>query len=263
MQGNWKDKLEQWAPEPPAGVWERLSETLAETPQPHFAQKLFQYSEEPPANTWESISAQLDAPVATPVIPLFTKNKWLRYGSAVASVLIAFFLYRQVGMSDDGYGNTAKKTEQQNIHSAPGAASVLQKDKKTNPARAAQQPTEATTAFAYSLKTPALHVNDGPLPTIQAKRAGSVRTYEVMAAAAPTLNDGYVERYIVIPVTDEVAVRLPKRLYDLFRCGEVPSYTDCAELMNRIRQQSAAPSVITTTDFAGLLELVQQPELHQ
>jgi hypothetical protein len=264
MQGNWKDRLYQWDPEPPAGVWERLSEELAEGPPPLFAQKLHQFSEAPPANTWDAISAQLDAPVAAPVVKLFPKNKIIRYGSVAASVLLAFFLFRQVGADNNKAGNnTGKVLQQQTIVPLPGEAGVLKMDKTLQAAQTTQQHSVATHANTYATDIPALHFDKDPMPTLQPERTGAMRIYEVLPAAAPELNDGYVERYIVVPIAEDAAVRLPKKLYDLFRCGEIPAYAGCVELMSRIRQQSAAPSFVTTADFPGLLELVQQQEPNQ
>ncbi len=265
MQGNWKNRLEQWAPEPPAGVWERLSEEMETVPQPPlFAQKLQQYSEAPPPNAWQAILAQLDAPAATPVVRLFSKNKLLRYGSVAASVLFAFFLLRQYSGNDNA-GSTPKPLQQQTTLPLPGEVGNLGVSHAAETDQTAQRrsATPPANTFAYTSKSTVPHLDKDPMPTLQAERKNTVRIYEVMPAAAPDLNDGYVERYIVIPIAEDAAVRLPKKLYDLFRCGEAPAYAGCTELMLHIRQQSAAPSFAATADFPGLLELVQQSELRQ
>jgi hypothetical protein len=237
---------------------------LAEEPQPVFAQKLHQFSEAPPTKTWDAISAQLNAPAATPVVSLFPKNKIVRYGSVAASLLFAFFLFRQTGTGNNKRVNDAEKVlQQQTIVPLPKEVGVLGMDKNLHTAQITEQHLVATNANTHATDIPALHLDKDPMPTLQPERTSAMRIYEVMPAAAPELNDGYVERYIVVPIAEDAAVRLPKKLYDLFRCGEIPAYAGCVELMGRIRQQSAAPSFVTTADFPGLLELVQQPEPNQ
>ncbi|MFN2457448.1 MAG: hypothetical protein ABR502_04530 [Chitinophagaceae bacterium] len=53
-------KLSNYTPEPPAGVWEKISAALNENSQYSFAEKLYHFEASPDAGIWKNISLELE-----------------------------------------------------------------------------------------------------------------------------------------------------------------------------------------------------------
>src|SRR5438128_5291837 len=96
MNTNLQNKLSQFEPAPPEGVWDRITQALdAEENLPH---RLYDYQEQPPVLVWNAIEAALNEtsePVKT--IPFTTRfKKPLRYvaaASIIAVLLISSTLF--------------------------------------------------------------------------------------------------------------------------------------------------------------------------
>lgn len=257
MHADWKERLDSWAPAPPPGVWERLSESLPTEEQPLFAQRLFQFETEPPKAIWDKVTGQLSDTKPAPVIRLFPRNRMVRYASVAASILVAIFLLRQVSFKDPAAALPSGQLQQTLVplpqittgtnQQASGATEIQTTETAPKP-----QP------VYYSFSKPANRIDDGPLVTIAAQREALDRIVELIVAPVPEVNDGSVERYMVLAITENEAVRIPKKLYDLFRCNEPNFVSGCSELVNRIRQHNGAPSLLASTDFAGVLEVITQ-----
>ncbi|OLY91974.1 hypothetical protein SAMN05444008_106251 [Cnuella takakiae] len=256
MQTGWKSRLEEWAPEPPAMGWERLSEQLED--KPLFAQKLHNYSSVPPTDAWEAIQKKMEPEaISAPVIRMLPRNKWIRYGSVAASLLFAFFIFRQYNTTAPNSGVSRHRAPVEstivplpdNRHSSQDVASEIV-TRATSTAPSNNRFTQAT----YSLLPGS---GSGPIPYAQPARNNDSRLYDVVPTSY-LVADEELERYMVVSVADDAAVRLPKKLYDLFRCGEVPLPAGCTELVLQLKQRVANPSLVTTADFAGVMEMVQQ-----
>lgn len=259
MHADWKKKLEHWAPEPPASVWERVSEKLEAAEQTALAKRLHDFDTAPPPETWNKIASRLQP--TTPVVRLLPRNLFVRYGSVAASFLLFFFMFRHFNTADTGRGATRSPVQQQSVFPLPDASPAARADthaSKETPASGNSITALPAQPMAFIPKMPTPHIPKDPLPIARTERNKNIRLYEVVPAAAPELNDGYVERYIVLAVAEDAAVRLPKKLYDLFQCSDRPLPSECAELIGRMQRQSAAPSLPASTDFAGLLETVRQ-----
>lgn len=256
MQTGWKDRMEQWAPEPPAAVWERLSEQLEE--KPLYAEKLFEFSAVPPASAWNAIQNKIEPEVVTtPVIRMLPRNKWVQYGSVAASLLFAIFLFRQYSQQDAvSAGTKAAPPIEQSIVTLPGSNNPAPIIPNNNLGRAASRPNQQNPVVQtfYPLVPDA---GSDPIPYAQPARIATARLNEIVPANYQ-VEDGELERYIVLPVSEDAAVRLPKKLYDLFNCGDVPLPAGCSELVLQLRQRVANPSLVTTADFAGVVEMVQR-----
>lgn len=256
MQTGWKDRMEQWAPEPPAAVWERLSEQLED--KPLYAEKLFEYSAVPPLGAWNAIQNKIEPQaVTTPVIRMLPRNKWVRYGSVAASLLFAFFFFRQYSQQDAvGAGGKASTPIEQSIVTLPGNNNPAPSSTDNQIGNAASRPNHQS-RIAQTVYTLLPNAGSEPIPYAQPARMATAGLNEIMPATYQ-VEDGELERYIVIPVSEDAAVRLPKKLYDLFNCGDVPLPAGCSELVLQLRQRVANPSLVTTADFAGVVEMVQR-----
>lgn len=257
MQTGWKDKLEQWAPEPPAAVWERLSEQLEE--KPLFAEQLYAFSATPPAGVWQAIQKKMEPEtITTPVIRMLPRNKWIRYGSVAASLLFAFFLFRlyhQSGTQTDVKSASPVENTFIGLPQLPNLqAATPPVNRSATGFAMASHPRAGTASYP-----PVPETIDEPIPQTQPVRYTSSRFQEVVPINY-NLEDDQLERYIVVPVGEDAAVRVPKKLYELFRCGEVPPAAGCTEWMGQMRQRAASPRLVTTADFAGVLEMVQNVE---
>lgn len=256
MQTGWKNKLEQWAPEPPAMVWERLSEQLED--KPLFAQKLHGHSAVPPAGAWQAILNRMEPEtVTTPVIRMLPRNKWIRYGSVAASLLFAFFLFRVYGPSPNA-GSTVQgaRPVHNTIISLP-LPEDQQSDTRVNQSNGNDLASRANPLPGRISYPPVPDVITDPIPQPASARYTSNRLQEVVPINFK-VEDGLLERYILVSVGEDAAARLPKKLYDLFRCGEVPLPEGCTEWVKQMRQRAASPTLVTNADFAGVLEIVQQ-----
>lgn len=260
MHTDWKERLSDWAPEPPASVWERLSESLDQETSPVLVRKLQQYNPPPPPAAWQSIEAALDAE-KTPVISIKPVKPWVRYAGIAATVLAVFVGFRN-------YNNTGDTKPAVNLNSAipkakAGIPATLTDDAPI--AVTASTTTEKTNPQS-SFKFSRLHkiIKGGPLPTQRTIAANdNNRLQQVVAAAGPQLDDGLVERYIVIAADEEAAVRLPKKVYDFVRCENALDVAGCWERLTSLRRQAAAPSLMATADFAGLLEIIRNVETNK
>ena len=258
MNANWKERLEQWAPEPPAKLWERMSENLADATQPLYAQKLHDFYAVPPESAWDAIATQLKPATVKPSIQLFPRRTVIRYGSIAASVLLAFFMFRQFNMRNPEVSTPIDPVLQQSVLPMPQKGANLQIAENEPPSGAINTTPEMRRMAALKSFMSAPHIDSDPVPTNRAETIHATSIYNIISAPAPQVNDENIERYIVLTVAEDAAVRLPKKLYDLFRCGDMPTTSGCQELLNHIRQQTATPSLLTSADFAGLLELIRQ-----
>lgn len=266
MRTDWKDRIEHWAPEPPKAVWERLSEQLEADSKPAFVQKLFDFSAEPPAAAWPAITAQLEqTPAAAPLIRLFPGKKLVRIASVAASVMLAFFLLRQFSVQDTSSGVLQDApAQQQAILPLPHTATQQQTSNAPPEQRRKTTSTMAPhNSRIYVAAAPMPSRTADPLPVTRPVKESPQRIYHVFSAAAPQVDDGQVERYIVVSLNEDAAVRLPKKLYDLFRCSDKPDPVDCSGQLSRIRQKTAAPDLLAAADFSGLLEIIQHMENSQ
>lgn len=255
MQTGWKDRLEQWAPEPPAMGWKRLSEQLEE--KPLFAQKLHDYSALPPTGAWQSIQSRMEPEtVTTPVVRMLPRNKWVRYGSVAASLFFAFLLFRSYTPTVEDGAKVQRAQPVQNTiirlpHTEEQQSGTPVAELPGNDLAARTSKSQGRVAYP-----PVPDVITDPIPQPESARYTSNRLQEVVPINY-TVEDGQLERYILVSVGEDAAARLPKRLYDLFRCGEIPLAAGCPEWMKQMRQRAASPRLVTSADFAGVLEMVQ------
>lgn len=257
MHTDWKERLDSWAPAPPPGVWERLSESLPTEEQPSLAQRLIQFEAEPPNAIWNQVAGQLTDTKPATVIRLFPRNKMVRYASVAASLLVAIFLVRQVSFKDPAATLPPGQLQQTMVPLPQITTGTGNQTSGITKHQTAETPPKPQ-PFSYSFSKPASRIDDGPLVTIAAHREALDRIAELIVSPVPEVNDGSIERYMVLAITDNEAVRIPKKLYDLFRCNEPNFVSGCSELVNRIRQQNGAPTLLASTDFAGVLEVITQ-----
>ena len=257
MQKDWKERLHNWAPEPPQGGWERLSDALPQEQQPAYAQKLFDFAAPPPPAVWDDISKELNGEqTLLPVIQMYPRKKWLQVASIAASLLFAVYflppLFRSGGQT-----------------TAPASTPVVQQGMPTVnvPTNALTVPPAETTpiATAASNEQPAVYVANVPLPpkdNAPLRMATTERASSVLRSWLPENEDvphvgNFIDRYIILPVTEDAAVRLPKKLYAAFRCEEQADPSGCWERLAALRRQMAAPEQLASADFLGVMEVVQ------
>lgn len=231
---------------PPPQVWQAVEEGLMPEEYNRLAQKLEALAPAPPQSIWENIEASLDD--ATPLVQLTPRRVWMRYAAGIAAAaVITYFIVRPA------YTTQALPDTVQQSTVIPSI--ILPKNEPLP-----QRQTVAVMARTKSYKEvnpPVLpQVSGSALPVVQPALNTNNGLPEVVAIETPLVNDQQLERYIVLE-TGEAAVKLPKKIYNFFRCDEVPDKIACAFRLNHLRMQAASPSLLATSDFSGVLEMVQ------
>lgn len=93
-----RDKLNDFAPDPPSGSWDRIEDSLEPESLSRLAERFRQYNVSPPERTWDDIESELESAVpirATPIYRRFRKRSLISSAAVllvVASVSIPFYL---------------------------------------------------------------------------------------------------------------------------------------------------------------------------
>jgi hypothetical protein len=244
-------KLFQFETQPPAKMWDRIERALEVEEEPGLSEKLLNYKTTPPAHMWEKIETGLPKNEAT-VIPFRRRfSKVFRYGSAAAVLIVAAFLFISKKHTDESFTNTANVGQQgtpalkQNALEIPndlaGANSVQ--------AEEATPTVEASGEKNFHPRSP------DSLPRKSAIASFKHTDEIIIPKNIPVVKSDMPERYIVFSKASGEAVRLSKKLFDLFACAD--DTENCRENIEFAQQQMASPEAAASADFGGVLELLQ------
>ena len=251
-----RNKLLQYAAEPPEKVWDAIAGTLDERAAPRFTEKLLLFEETPPPQVWNNINNQLGAPQPARVVPFFRRPKKLATYSAAAALLLfaamttTWLIGKRaaptLGANSPATRQNPKiKTDLGSSSSRQAAAGspfivVADQDKvsdlknaprerKTVPRRLRSRTDLSSALFARTF-----------LPR-------KAETRQTVHSAIP------LEKYMVYSDGDGNAMKLPKKLFDFIAC--VKEDSRCKQEMQQLQQQFA--SAMLTTDFTGVLEVLK------
>lgn len=240
MDSNLQNKLQQFSPTPPEGVWNKIAAALDE--EGTYAERLFQYEEVPPLSAWTAIEKNLEEPATVKVVP-FTKrfSTPLRYAAvacfiAVILITITLTVKRTEAGAIQANSNTTVPTEKPVATSTP--APVTGEDTKQVKNRRSEQATASSNTKAIK-----------PARTTTASAIAERKTTLPAKAAYPAS-----KTYVTFSDGDGKLRKVSKKMAGFIQCSNDDAA--CKQRLQRLRQKMAA-SVITT-DFTGVLEMLRQ-----
>ena len=249
-------KILQYAPEPPAKVWDGISKILDENLPGDLADRLQNFETLPPAGTWNKIEDKLaSSPAQNSKTKFFTFS---RMASAAAVILIAtasiIYWYRDPetpgAVSSDPsvtihtqnqpapvIPNSTRDTEEVN-KDEDLLAIVDQPAKKEDKNMAVSRPRPAKQNHVHYAANS--YVAHSFIPAQAEQKAVAVSSYPL-------------DKYMVYSDDDGNAMRLSKKLVELISC--VKEEVVCAEQVQQMQYKIA--NYLTTNDFSGLMEMLR------
>jgi len=254
MNSDLQNKLYHFEADPPPEVWNRIDDAL--DAEQSFPQRLFQYEEDPAPQVWDAIAATLDEPSpAIKVVPITRYKKPVRYVAVAASIIAAVLLITRFSDNKTGAGaaiggiETAATTNQASILPTEKSPVVVEPNNqqetiinssKENEHPTAAQPKRTLASIRPQLSLAAFRISQSFLPGTANKEA----LFDFSA----------LDSYMVYSDDDGNAMKLPKKLFSLVNCQDGDE--TCKERVHQLQQKLAANA--TTTDFAGILEILRQ-----
>ena len=257
MKEQLSNKLYHFQAEPSAEAWDKIASSLDSDPNSLFHQKLFNYSANPPEHLWNSIADNLEEESITPVIPITKRyNKVFRYGGVAAGILVFAFVvsifFNKTSVSTGTSSlevlpqnsNTPIQTEQQST----SAQNEISAESRTNDLTNSNHEIDKNRNKWIAKKIAALNKKPSTASI-------NTRISTVVSSQYPVVQTDMLERYILFSQTSGDAIRLSKKLFNLFSCPD--NKINCKENIETVQQQVASPTMIASTDFTGMLELLQ------
>lgn len=245
MNSNLQNKLQQFSPSPPAGVWDKIAEALDENGT--FAERLYQYEEAPPAGNWQNIVKQLaDTSQPARIVPfhkrLSTPVRYAVVASLLAVMLVTITL-------------TVKRTE----------AGALEAESNTT------VPTRETTVTAGVSKSQQVQTGQPSANATKKENNLTVKDNvgyaeeqeEIVSFATPqptsknnsrALKTASLQQYVTFSDDEGIVRKVSKKIAGMVNCKD--SDRACKERLRQLRQKMATNAM--TTDFTGILEMLQQ-----
>ncbi|MGN6165420.1 MAG: hypothetical protein ACTHOF_12860 [Flavisolibacter sp.] len=258
MSNTFKDKLLQYAPEPPQKTWDEIAKSL-DSATPILSNKLYQFETAPPAGVWDRINNKLNNNQAAKIVPFFQKQKnVLRYAAAAAILLLvvvaAVFFNQKEEMGNIAINvPTEQQSKKNNINadaSVPdlGSKNTLMAETKTDKNNILKNFEEQSQLHHLPSQTQlgSVEIAKNFIPeTAEQKQT-------VNAAAA-------IEKYMVYSDDDGNAMKLPKKLFDFVSC--VKENILCKEEMMQLQEKFATADF--SNDFTGVLEMLKNLKENQ
>ncbi len=243
-------KLFHFEAEPPAKLWNKIAESLDGEITQEFPERLFHFQSQPPAHIWEQIESELNAPKVIPLTKRYPKV--YRYGS-VAAILFGAALCINLFLNKKSSGETnGSVITEQNISTStlPNNDEATQNN-NSSPLLSQTTTDVATTTRAKRRKATRLK----PLPADDRPVAFSQTANVIVPKDLPVVQSDIPDRYIVFSKATGEAVRLSKKLFSLFACSD--KFEDCRQDIESAQQRMASPTMMASTDFNGVLDLLQ------
>jgi hypothetical protein len=258
MSNQLQTKLLEYAPEPPAKVWNAIEAALDEG-SPTLAHKLYEFEVSPPSQVWDKIDSELDkTSQPAELIPFYQLHK-KAIGYAAAALLFLLTITSGYLMN--------RKTQ-----SASFVTSPIPSQPKQDNANTFNQtdPSHNTTLYTQVNGSPNDQRNySEEKKTIlkrlrpQLKLGSLVITNRFVPKVAQTKQtvdkDASAEKYMIYSDGDGNVLKLSKKLFDFFSCAK--EEVVCREQMQQLQQQFASTSL--STDFTSVLEMLQKLKENQ
>jgi hypothetical protein len=81
------------------------------------------------------------------------------------------------------------------------------------------------------------------------------RLKQVIANNYTIVNSDFLDRYTIFSKTTGEALKISKKLFNLFLCSEKNEF--CKLNIEMVQGQLASPSVLASADFSGVMDLLQ------
>jgi hypothetical protein len=269
MNEQFQQKLLNYAPEPPAGTWNSISNALNETlSSSSFPALLHDFEARPPEDTWNKIETQLSIP-AGKIIPLTEKRKTSplkRYIAAAVIFLIAASSIIFWNMDDIVPASTTQHSPVEPAPLSPGIVPEPSTNTTSAPATIALQPAvqnkpltvpaanrQATASLKENAGRTANNIairpraNTSSLLNLSSFFPNKIQPKKTAVSSLPE------EKYMVYSDDEGHAMRVSKKLINFFVC--VKEEIICQQEKRQLEQRMA--SYTTTNDFAGIIELLR------
>jgi hypothetical protein len=259
MSSTYRDKLLQYAPEPPQKVWDEIAKSL-DAATPALSEKLYQFETAPPAGVWEKINNKLGNNQPAKVIPFFQKHKTVLRYSAAAAILIfivaasIFFSQEKeagniAGIPVEQQSQKGKTNADASVPSLQSKNTLLAETKDDESSVQKNSPAEKQSLLHHlpsQTQLGAVELAKNFIPEVAEQKQ------TVDAATA-------VEKYMVYSDDDGNAMKLPKKLFDFISC--VKENILCKEEMQQLQEKFAAADF--SNDFTGVLEMIKNLKENQ
>jgi hypothetical protein len=258
MRNQLQTKLLEYAPEPPAKVWNAIEAALDEGSST-LSRKLYEFEVSPPPQLWNKIDSELEK-AARPAkrIPFYQLHK-KAIGYAAAALLFLLTVTSGYLMN--------RKTESANMVTVPVPSQPKQDQAATSYPTDPSQNTALYTQENGNLNGPKNYI--GEKKTLlkrlrpQLKLGSLIFTNRFIPKTAQTKQtvdeDASKEKYMIYSDGDGNALKLSKKLFDFFSCAK--EEVACRQQMQQLQQQFASTSL--STDFTSVLEMLQKLKENQ
>lgn len=263
MTNELRDKLGQYAPDPPEGLWDNIAQSIPADPFHHVSSRLAHFEAAPPLESWDKINEALEFPKATfrPFTIFKRKGQASVFSSAALLIItatIAYTIYLTHQNSLSQKPATPGYTQQSilpdllpklPVSTAPGSPVPLNR-----------RLSKTTGRFSKPLRAKRLFLNVIPIhhiphsvPSIpfQADKKAEIHYLPIDAER--------VDGMMVYTDSNGRSFLVPKKLFDLVHCAQ--EHLDCKKHLETLRQKMADLTV--GTDFTGILEMVNQLQENQ
>jgi hypothetical protein len=261
MTESFKNKLQDFAPEPPKGAWEGVVSRLNDSPL--FADKLTAFEATPPASVWQAITQQLDQKENEPLIRIIRPNRYVAAALLLIMAGMAYFtLFREQPAPSIATAQGVSPLPMQDLNQTtvqpikPAGAEVpVQPISVGKNDVVAQRLPKGQSALAHLSAEPDHHIPEPVLKFADESDEKSFIPTYAFANRRVILNPA-AERYMVYSDGQGNAMRLPRRMFDYVAC--MTNELDCKKRIAQLRNRAAA--ITMNTDFSGVLEMLAKLE---
>jgi hypothetical protein len=245
MSSQLQHKLFQYEVEPPAGMWDAISNALDEQATP-ASEKLRTFEATPPPQLWQQIETELDSESDVPsrTIPFYRRYPAaLRYGGAVAVLLLVAVTITLL-VNSSGTNTVA----QQSTTSQPTGKTV----RATSP-EVTVRTTEGREQQGQQRQSEEWEERTG---------SGTASLGDKDRSVSKTPERPSSSRYLTVATEEGQAVRLSKKVYPVFDCAEHSSSLERFQCQENIEalQKMASSLGSPSGDFASLIDMIKTLE---
>lgn len=245
MSSQLQHRLLHFEVEPPAHLWEAVSEALDDQSTP-VAEKLRSFEAPPPTQLWQQIEAGLEneAEVPSQAIPFYRRYaKTLRYSSAAAVLLLVagaiYLLANNSGESNKVAQQSATTPESRKL------STPVKREVTLLPTEEAEDPAPRSSATDQK-------ENDNSLSPSPDEESSTAKVTQRPSSS----------RYLTVASEDGQPVRLSKKVVPVFDCAEHSSALQrfqCKENIEAL-QKMASSLASPSSDFASLIDMIKTLE---
>lgn len=259
MSSSFKDKLLQYAPEPPLKVWDEIAKSL-DAATPALSEKLYQFEVTPPASIWDNINNKLNDNQPATIVPFFQKYKTVLRYSAAAAILTFIVVTAVFFNQKKETGNMANipAKQQSKKNNANTGASISDLERGNTLLAEAKDDKNNALKNSFAEKQNLLHHLP---PQTQLGSVEFEKNFIPVTAEGKKTVDAVtaVEKYMVYSDDDGNAMKLPKKLFDFISCAKENIL--CKEEMQQLQEKFAAADF--SNDFTGVLEMLKNLKENQ